>query len=220
MLPIAIQDLAEKFRNFPGIGVRSSQKLALDVLQMKKVDFEALKKSLEETRQKVRFCHICGFFAQNKQEENFICDICQNNLRHNWQICLVEKPTDILSMEKSQIYRGKYHVLQKLISPLDNIFPQNTNLESLIEKRINNFIQTTFKSSSNESKKPLELILFFKAGFSGEATTAYIKETINQKGWQKYVLISRLAQGLPLYFNPETLDQATMVKALEDRKEI
>lgn len=220
MLPLAIQDLAEKFRHFPGIGVRSSQKLALDVLQMKEEEFNGLLKSLEETREKVKFCNTCGFFAQNKQDKEYICDICNNNLRHNWQICLVEKPTDVLSLEKSQIYRGRYHILQKLISPLDNIFPQNTDLDNLIQKRIRDFIENTFQSNSVQTKKPLELILFFKAGFAGEATTAYIKETIIQKGWQKYVLITRLAQGLPFYYNPDTLDQATMVKALEDRKEI
>lgn len=223
MLPQPIENLAEKFRKFPGIGFRSSQKLALDILQTPQEDYQELLLALDAMRKSVHFCQNCGFFAQH----NF-CDICSNKSRSDWQICLVEKPTDIITLERSESYRGKYHVLQNLISPLENIFPENTTLEDLLEKRIpevlnsQKFLHQNEKdalNSSSESTK-LELILFFKVGFSAEATTAYLRENILQKGWQKLIKITRLAQGLPLYYNPDTLDQATMARALEDRREV
>jgi recombination protein RecR len=223
MLPQPIENLAEKFRNFPGIGFRSSQKLALDILQTDQEDYQELLIALDNMRKSVHFCQKCGFFAQN----NF-CDICSNKSRTDWQICLVEKPTDIITLERSESYRGKYHVLQNLISPLENIFPENTTLDDLFEKRIpevlssQKFTHQIEKDTLNKTPEPtkLELILFFKVGFSAEATTAYLRENLIQKGWHKQVKITRLAQGLPLYYNPDTLDQATMARALEDRREV
>lgn len=111
-------------------------------------------------------------------------------------------------MEKSQIYRGYYHVLDALISPLDNIFAENTRIGELFEHRLHTL------SAQGE----VELILFFKAGFAGEATMAYIKELLKERGLDRKIKISRLAQGLPMYYNPDTLDQATMARALEDRR--
>jgi recombination protein RecR len=225
MLPPSIANLTEKFRLFPGIGFRSSQKLSLDVLQMSQENYEEFIKAIQETRDKVKFCQDCGFFAEGQ-----LCEICQNNSRNNQQLCLVEKPTDVISLEKSEIYRGKYQVLNNLISPLDNIFPEDTTLPDLFERRLpqifklneNTLPKMNINASLEERKaRPkIELILFFKSGFAAEATTAYLRETIAHKGWSDRVEISRLAQGLPLYFNPDTLDQATMAKALEDRREI
>ena len=225
MLPPSITNLTEKFRLFPGIGFRSSQKLSLDVLQMSDENYQDFIKAIQETRDKVKFCHDCGFFAEGN-----LCQICQNKARNNQQLCLVEKPTDVISLEKSEIYRGKYQVLNNLISPLDNIFPEDTSLPDLFERRLpqifklnENTLPKMAVNSTLEERKArprIELILFFKSGFATEATTAYLRETIAQKGWQDIVEISRLAQGLPLYFNPDTLDQATMAKALEDRREI
>jgi recombinational DNA repair protein RecR len=211
-----------------------------------------------------------------------LCHICQDSHRNPFQICLVEKPTDILNIEKSQIYQGFYHVLNKLISPLDKVFVENTTLPELFEHRlpfllqiIENFNKSTFsqdnqkidehdqawqdqienetfltqglktemddknttkpsdlkldvekKQTGNSVEKfvkhklEIELILFFKTGFSAEATTAYLREKIYQEGWQDKIKITKLAEGLPLYYNPDNLDQATMIKALEDRKNL
>jgi recombination protein RecR len=223
MLPQPIENLAEKFRKFPGIGFRSSQKLALDILQTYQEDYQELLIALDFMRKNVDFCQNCGFFSQGK-----ICDICSNKNRTDLQICLVEKPTDIITLERSESFRGKYHVLQNLISPLENIFPENTTLSDLFDHRIpqalnsTEFLHQNQKDTLNQTPNPiqLELILFFKAGFSAEATTAYLRETVAQKGWQSKIKITRLAQGLPLYYNPDTLDQATMIRALEDRREV
>jgi recombination protein RecR len=205
MLPIAILNLAEKFRTLPGIGNRSSQKMSLDILQAKEEDFAGLVIAMQDARNNVRFCVRCGFFAEAE-----LCNICSNNHRAKNQICIVEKPTDVISLEKSEIYNGTYHVLSKLISPLDNVFAENTTIDKLIEN-ISELIV---------DNKDVELILFLKPGFANEATTAYIKEILKNKGWLERVSITRLAQGLPLYYNSDTLDTATMVRALTDRREV
>jgi recombination protein RecR len=230
MLPKSIQDLAEKMRYFPGVGVRSSQKLALDVLQLSPEKYEELIGSLKNVRAEVCFCDNCGFFAQKEAEQKagvkinqlftlmqdqnhslqFVCEICKDTTRNLAQICLVEKATDVITVEKSQFYRGTYHVLQNLISPLDNIFAEDTSIGDLLERKIPKLLVKYPK---------VELILFFKAGFSSEATTAYLKEVLKQRGLLDKVSLTKLAQGLPLYYNPDTLDQATMAKALEDRRE-
>jgi len=205
MLPPAIDQLAHTFRYFSGVGKRSSGKLALDVLQLDDEQFQQFFTAVQQVRSQVKFCTRCGFFA-----ESDLCAICQDTHRHHNQLCLVEKPTDVISVEKSGIYRGQFHVLNKLISPLDNIFAEDTSISDLLER-----IQLLLNDHDS-----VELILFFKAGFAGEATTAYLREALEQKNLSEKVSVTRLAQGLPLYFNTDTLDQATMVKALEDRRRV
>jgi recombination protein RecR len=206
MLPEPISLLAEKFRLFPGIGYRGSLKMALDTLSMSDEDFESLSKAFLHIRGNVYFCAQCGFFCE-ASDHSKLCNICKNRQRNIRQICLVEKPTDVINVEKSAIYSGIYHVLGNLISPLDNIFPHQTSVHELIERL-------------SKIEGDIELILFFKAGFGAEATTAYLTESLEQNNLTKRIQVTRLAQGLPLYYNPDTLDQATMAKALEDRREI
>lgn len=203
MLPESISNLAQTIRNIPGLGVKSSQKMAIDLLQMNQENFQNLVEAMTKTRQKIGFCKRCGFFAEGN-----LCNICSNANRNTHQICIVEKPTDVLSLEKSEIYHGTYSVLNKLISPLDNIFAENT--------RINNLIETL--SETTLDGKEIELILFLRPSFAAEATVAYIKETIRNRGLYQNIKITKMAQGLPLYYNPDTLDSGTMIRALEDRK--
>jgi recombination protein RecR len=240
MLPDSLQTLAQNFKLFPGVGTRSSQKMALDALQMKDEDFNQFIKSLYQAKQKVKFCHNCGFFAdidqqptedknQNSSQNKLLCQICLDPNRDQNQICIVEKATDVLVMEKSETFRGKYFVLQKLISPLDNIFPEDTNISYFINTYLPNVNSNLSPlkpplpqpKTTTQNHSQIELILFFKAGFSADATTLYLKESISdQLHFAQKIKISRLAQGLPLYYNPDTLDKATMIKALEDRKNI
>lgn len=212
MLPQSIQNLAEEFQKLDGVGRRSGLKLTLDLLQLDQENYLQFTQALETMRKDTTFCSLCHFFAQGSrtQTEQVICDFCRNHKRQQDQICLVEKPTDILTLEKSNIYNGLYHCLNHLISPLDNIFAENTSLQDLwprIDKVIN-------------EGKTLELIVFFKAGFNSDTTIAYVKEVLKQKGYLDKIQFTRLAQGLPLYYNPDTLDAATMAKALEDRRDI
>jgi recombination protein RecR len=211
MLPEAIVELSSLLKSFPGIGSRSSQKLALDILQLDQEKYEELVKLLTKLKREVGLCPNCGFFSQVVHGHPQLCSICSDPYRNQTQVCLVEKPTDVIAVEKSQVYKGTYHVLQRLISPLDNIFPENTNVGDLLNRRLLELTATG---------EQIELIVFFKGGFSAEATMAYVREFIEQKKLNSKIKISRLAQGLPLYFNPDTLDQGTLAKALEDRRTI
>lgn len=282
MLPSIIQKASEEIQKLPGVGRRGAGKMALDILNLNQEQFNHFQNSILKMRKEVFFCPNCGFFADNSvnsisnsnQENNKVfnnylqdylpffakdlCSICANVERNPYQICVVEKATDILNIEKSQIYHGFYHVLGKLISPLDRVFAedttlfglferiyailnssdQNKNLEVLddknfenqekIKKNLSNLeIKNTSQNEKNQTNSvknqnlgQIELILFFKTGFNAEATTAYIREKIEQESLQNQVKLTKLAEGLPLYYNPDNLDQATMIKALEDRKNI
>jgi len=206
MLPPVIEELAEKFRLFSGIGKKSSQKLALEVVQFSDSEFQSFLDTLIRARANTKFCTNCGFFAQDD-----LCEICKNISRNQTQICLVESPLDILVIEKSQAYFGTYHVLQKLISPLENIFPEDTSIHVLFDNRVKTLLDS-------DSTTKIELIIFLKNSFAAEATIAYLKELIQKLGYQDRITLTRLAQGLPYYYNPETLDQATITNAIENRR--
>ncbi len=226
MLPVAIENLAENFRSFPGIGKKSSQKLALDILSLESEEYVSFLENIKKVKTRVKICEECGFFAEKKETDTpVLCEICKNKYRNKFQVCFVETQLDVLTLERSGIYNGRYHVLDKLISPLENIFPENTKLGDFFDKRMKPLIEelkvrNQLPQTSKQYIDKIELIVFFKAGFAAEATTAYIKEYLVQKNLDSKIKITKLAQGLPLYYNPETLDQATMAKALEDRREI
>lgn len=206
ILPEAIIDLAEEFLNFPGIGRKNAQKLALDILKLDPNKFSNLNEKMLKMRKTINFCDNCGFFSEDK-----ICNICKDKKRSENQICLVENSIDILNLEKSNAYFGKYFVLDKLISPLNNIFPENTKIPQLFTLRIPKII---------DKFEEIELIFFLKNNFNSETTIAYIKQIVKDKKLEKKIKITRLAQGLPLYFNPDSLDIATIAQAINDRKEI
>jgi recombination protein RecR len=211
MLPTPIENVIENLLFLQGFGKRGAQKVALDLLMLKEEKLEALLNSIVEMKNQVSFCERCGFFSSG---ENTLCNICldlENSKRDGNKICLVEKPTDVLNLEKTMIYNGVYHILEKLISPIDNVFASDTKIGVLFEKTI----PQALKKFDN-----IELILFFKSGFSADTTIAYLKEVINENGLNNKVKLTQLAQGLPLYYTADNLDKATMVKALEDRREV
>jgi recombination protein RecR len=208
MLPLVISQLQEKFMLFSGIGSRSAQKLAIEVLEMPAPTYKDFVTSMQLVKQSVCFCDNCGFFAERTSDINF-CEICKNKDRNQLQICLIEKPTDVMTIEKSQIYKGTYHILSKLISPLDNIFIEHTNLPKLLATRLPNLL-------SQNPNINVEIIVFLKNNFAGDTTFAYLRESIEE--YNGRIKLTQLAQGLPSFYNPDTLDQATMAKALENRR--
>jgi len=201
MLPESITKVTDHLMKFPSMGRRSSQKIALQLLEQGDMEFKELLQDLVSMKQQVSFCGACGFFSENNHE----CQICADRLRLEHMICVVEKPTEVVAMEKSLVYRGKYHVLGRLISPLDNIFAQNTAIPSLIERL------------QEIDKHKIELVLFLQPSFNAEATTAYIREKIKELGMEEKVNITKMAQGLPSYYNIDTLDQETLARAMEGR---
>ena len=209
MLPSVVLEVIDSFQKIPGLGKRSSQKLALDLLELSPENYIELVTKIQEMKEIIKFCQICGFFCDRD-----ICNICTNPVRSRNQICLVEKTTDVLNIEKTQVYSGTYHILNKLISPIDNIFVQQTKLLDLLQLRLPELIERL------KPDQTIELVIFFKAGFSADSTLAYIKDFIRQKDWRGKIFITKLAEGLPLYYNPDNLDQATVIRAIEDRRSV
>lgn len=194
--PESLEKLINYYKKLPGIGEKNAERLALATLNFKEEDLDKFSESLKNIK-KIHKCSICGHLTENE-----ICNICSDPSRNKNLICVIEDYKSVFSFEKAGNYKGVYHVLNGLISPADNIGPDNINLSSLV-KRV------------EESEKP-ELILALKSTIEGETTTLYIKKIFEKKN----VLISRLSYGIPMGAEIDYLDIITLDKALEDRKKI
>lgn len=194
--PESLEKLINYYKRLPGIGEKNAERLALATLNFKEEDLDKFSESLKNIK-KIHKCSICGHLTENE-----ICNICSDPSRNKNLICVIEDYKSVFSFEKAGNYKGVYHVLNGLISPADNIGPDNINLSSLV-KRV------------EEAEKP-ELILALKSTIEGETTTLYIKKIFEKKN----VLISRLSYGIPMGAEIDYLDIITLDKALEDRKKI
>lgn len=197
MYPAGIKKLIECLKNFPGIGEKSAERLAFALLNFDKEKQTSFIEAITEVRDKVKKCRICGNFC-----EADVCDICLNNNREKNIIFVVEKPKDIYLFEKIGIFKGTYHVLDGLISPLDGINPDDINISSLV--------------SRIESGNVSEIILALKPSIEGETTMQYIKKILENKK----IKISKIATGIPLGTDIEYIDSLTLELALEERKNI
>lgn len=194
--PKTLEKLINYYRKLPGIGEKNAERLALATLNFKQDEIDNFKLALGNL-QNIKKCSICGHLT-----EDDICNICSDDARDKNLICVIEDYKSVFSFEKVGNYHGVYHVLNGLISPADNIGPDNINLASLV-KRV------------REAEKP-ELILALKSTVEGETTTLYIKKIFEKDN----VLISRLSYGIPMGAEIDYLDIITLDKALEDRKKI
>lgn len=195
--PSDLANLIEYYKKLPGIGEKSAERLALATLEFKDEEIEEFSTTLKNAKKNLGRCSICGHITDQE-----ICDICQDNERNKNVICVIEDFKSVFSFEKSGKFNGNYHVLNGLISPIDDIGPEDINLQSLI---------TRLQKLDNA-----ELILALKPTVEGEATTLYIKKILEGKN----VTISRLAYGIPIGAEIDYLDNVTLEKALEDRKKI
>lgn len=194
--PKTLEKLINYYRKLPGIGEKNAERLSLATLNFKQDEIDNFKLALGNL-QNIKKCSICGHLT-----EDDICNICSDDARDKNLICVIEDYKSVFSFEKVGNYHGVYHVLNGLISPADNIGPDNINLASLV-KRV------------REAEKP-ELILALKSTVEGETTTLYIKKIFEKDN----VLISRLSYGIPMGAEIDYLDIITLDKALEDRKKI
>ncbi len=194
--PESLEKLINYYKKLPGIGEKNAERLALATLNFKEEDLDNFSHSLNDIK-KIHKCSICGHLT-----EYDICNICANESRNQNIICVIEDSKSVFSFEKVGNYNGVYHVLNGLISPADNIGPENINLASLV-KRV-------------EKLENPELILALKSTVEGETTTLYIKKIFEHRN----VLISRLSYGIPMGAEIDYLDIITLDKALEDRKKI
>ncbi len=195
--PESLDKIIEFYKKLPGVGEKSAERMALATLNLPVDDIEIFSNELVQAKKDLHPCSICGNLTDSE-----ICTICANENRVHNLICVIEDYKSAFAFEKAGNFRGVYHVLNGLISPIDDIGAEDINLSSLV-KRV-------------ESLETPELILALKSSIEGETTTLYIKKIFEQKN----VKISRLSYGLPIGAEIDYLDMTTLDKALSDRKVI
>ena len=195
--PPPLEKLIEQLTRLPGIGQKSATRVALYILKSQRELVESLAKSLMEVKERIEFCSICF----NLTDED-PCVVCQDENRANGVICIVEGPGDQLAIEEAGIFKGRYHVLHGILSPLDGIGPDDLKIKSLLERI--------------ERAKVREVILATNPNVEGEATAIYLAKLLKPLG----VSVTRIAMGLPVGSDLEYADEVTMHKALEGRREI
>jgi recombination protein RecR len=195
--PAAIRDLIVQLRQMPGVGPRSAERIALWIVQMRGPQPEAIARAISETRAAIHPCRLCGFFATAE-----LCAICADETRAREQLCVVEQPTDILPLEKTSAFRGRYHSLGGRISPLDRVAPEDLRIAELIERV--------------KAEAPNEIIFALAADVEGEATTHYLVDLL--RGFP--VSLTRIAHGLPAGGGLESADELTLSRALAGRTKL
>lgn len=192
-----LNSLIKEFSRLPGIGPKSAARLAFHILKTSVDEVERLTKAINELKKNISFCNICGGIS-----DGHICGICSDDSRDKGIICVVEEAKDLLTIEKSMEYRGLYHVLKGVISPLDGIGPDDLNIGSFINRCSNGAIK--------------EILIATNPTIEGDATTLYLARILKPLG----IKVMRIAHGLPAGSNLEFADSATIAKSLAGRIEI
>jgi recombination protein RecR len=195
--PRSLNNLINNFKNLPGVGEKTAERMALSMLDFDKDRLDSFANSIMDIKNKIRRCAIC-----NNLSENEMCDICQDQSRNKDVICVVEDVKNVALLEKNSIFNGHYHVLNGLISPLNGIDPSDINIDSLLDRVKKDNIK--------------EIIIAVKPSIEGEATALYISKKLDGKD----VLVSRIAHGVPMGADMEYIDAITLETAFSDRKKI
>ena len=197
MYPNSIKNIIECFKDLPGIGEKTAERLAFSLINFDKDKLTLFSEAIIGVRDKLTNCPICGNITEDK-----VCSICSDLNRNGKIIFVIEKAKDITLFEKINIYNGRYHVLGGLISPMEGIGPDDINILSLI--------------SRIEKDDVEEIILALKPSIEGETTMQYIKKILEKKN----VKITRIATGIPIGTDIDYIDTMTLEFALEGRKDI
>jgi recombination protein RecR len=192
--PPLIQELTRQLRRMPGVGPRSAERIALWIVQRKDARADQIAEAISKTVAGIQSCARCGFFAEAE-----LCVICSDPGRDSRRLCVVEQPTDILSLERSGVFRGLYHSLGGRLSPLDHVGPEDLRIDSLL-RRV-------------REERPDELIFALSLDVEGEATLSYLADLVKPEG----VNITRIAQGLPAGSGLESADELTLARAFSGR---
>ncbi|HLR58020.1 MAG TPA: recombination mediator RecR [Beutenbergiaceae bacterium] len=193
----AVQDLIDELGRLPGVGPKSAQRIAFHVLAADPEDIESLTRALTVVKEKVRFCQVCGNIAE--QEE---CRICADPRRNPEVICVVEEAKDVVAIERTREYRGRYHVLGGAINPIDGVGPDDLRIRELMTRL---------------SEEPItEIIIATDPNVEGEATATYLVRLLRPMG----ITVSRLASGLPVGGDLEYADEVTLGRAFEGRRTV
>ncbi len=197
MYDAALGELVEELNQLPGIGPKSAQRIAFHLLAADPDDVARLVSAITDVKARVRFCDTCGNVAESEQ-----CSICTNPRRDDSVICVVEEAKDVVALERTREFRGRYHVLGGAISPIDGIGPDDLRVASLMTRLASGAVS--------------EVILATDPNIEGEATAAYIARMILPMG----LTVSRLASGLPVGGDLEYADEVTLGRALEGRRRL
>lgn len=192
--PAAIKALIAELKRMPGVGPRSAERIALWMIQSRDARAGEIARAIGEATGSIKPCGRCGFFTTQP-----VCEICTDPARDTALICVVEQPTEILPLERTGAYRGRYHSLGGRIAPLDHVGPEDLRIDALIE-RIKN-------------EQPAEIILAVGADVEGEATASYLAGVLRELP----VKVTRLAQGLPAGGGLESADELTLSRAMSGR---
>ena len=195
--PVAIRNLIAQLRQMPGVGPRSAERIALWIVRARNDQPGQIARAITETRQAVHPCALCGFFTTEE-----ICEICADSSRPTELLCIVEQPTDILPLEKTGAFRGRYHSLGGKISPLDHVGPEDLRINELLDRI--------------DRERISEIIFALPGDVEGEATTNYLVDLL--KG--KPVMLTRIARGLPAGAGLESVDELTLYQALSGRTKL
>ncbi len=197
MLPESISLLISALSKLPGVGPRSAERIALHLVQADSAAVKSLAETILHAREKIKFCEICGALT-----EQSLCSICTDSRRDASLVCVVERAVDILSVEKSNTFRGKFHVLGGKISPLDGVEPEDLRIAEL-ENRL--------------AKEPIkEIVIALGTDVEGDATSSYLAKRLMRANLK----ISRIGFGLPAGSGLEFADELTLSRALEGRREM
>ena len=192
-----VQDLIDELGKLPGVGPKSAQRIAFHLLAADSLDVKRLAEILLEVKEKVRFCSICGNVAEEEQ-----CRICRDPRRDLTVICVVEESKDVVAVEKTREFRGRYHVLGGAISPIEGIGPDDLRVRELMTRLADGTVT--------------ELILATDPNLEGEATATYLARLVKPMGLR----VTRLASGLPVGGDLEYADEITLGRAFEGRRQI
>ncbi|HET7689166.1 MAG TPA: recombination mediator RecR [Nocardioidaceae bacterium] len=192
-----VQDLIDELGRLPGVGPKSAQRIAFHLLQSDPVDVKRLAAVLVEVKDKVRFCAVCG----NVSEEE-TCRICRDPRRDPTSICVVEESKDVVAIERTREFKGRYHVLGGAISPIEGIGPDQLRIRELLTRLADGVVT--------------EVILATDPNLEGEATATYLTRTLRPMGLR----VTRLASGLPVGGDLEYADEVTLGRAFEGRRAV
>ena len=195
LYPKSANLLIEELAKLPGIGKATAQRLAFHILKSDQKENIALASAIKEIKENIRFCFECGIMSESE-----ICNICTDQNRDGNIICVVEEPQDIYSFEKTNSFKGKYHVLGGVLSPLDGIGPDDLNLDNLYKRVVSG----------------MEVILATNPSVEGDTTCLFLSKKLEELG----VNVTRLARGLPVGSDLEYMDELTLVRAMEGRTSI
>ena len=190
-----IQDLIDELGRLPGIGPKSAQRIAFHIIQSDRVDVERIVEVLRNVKERVKFCSICGNVSEDME-----CRICRDPRRDLAVICVVEESKDVIAIERTREFRGRYHVLGGAISPIDGIGPEQLRVKELLARLTDTQVS--------------EVILATDPNLEGEATATYLARLIKPLG----IAVSRLASGLPVGGDLEYADEVTLGRAFEGRR--